>query len=73
MARIDAFLEIARQQGGSDLHLVVGKPPLVRLDGVARKPLWQSPRSRVPLLEWLNSPEDIREKDVPIGVAPQIG
>ncbi len=33
MARIDAFLEIARQQGGSDLHLVVGRPPLVRLDG----------------------------------------
>ena len=33
MARIDAFLDIARQQGGSDLHLVVGRPPLMRLDG----------------------------------------
>lgn len=33
MPRIDAFLDIARQQGGSDLHLVVGRPPLVRLDG----------------------------------------
>jgi twitching motility protein PilT len=32
MPRIDAFLEIGRQQGGSDIHLVVGLPPLVRLD-----------------------------------------
>ena len=32
MARIDAFLEIGRQQGGSDIHLAVGLPPLVRLD-----------------------------------------
>ncbi len=33
MARIDAFLQIGKQQGGSDLHLTVGLPPLVRLDG----------------------------------------
>ncbi|MBK7366762.1 MAG: PilT/PilU family type 4a pilus ATPase [Candidatus Eisenbacteria bacterium] len=33
MARIDAFLEIGRQQGGSDIHFTVGLPPLVRLDG----------------------------------------
>jgi twitching motility protein PilT len=32
MPRLDAFLEIGRQQGGSDIHLVVGLPPLVRLD-----------------------------------------
>jgi len=32
MARIDAFLEIGRQQGASDIHFVVGLPPLVRLD-----------------------------------------
>jgi twitching motility protein PilT len=32
MARIDAFLEIGRQQGGSDIHFSVGLPPLVRLD-----------------------------------------
>ena len=32
MARIDAFLEIGRQQGGSDIHFAVGLPPLVRLD-----------------------------------------
>jgi len=30
--RLDAFLEIGRQQGGSDIHFVVGLPPLVRLD-----------------------------------------
>ena len=33
MARIDAFLQIGREQGGSDIHLTVGLPPLVRLDG----------------------------------------
>jgi twitching motility protein PilT len=32
MARLDAFLEIGREQGGSDIHLAVGLPPLVRLD-----------------------------------------
>jgi twitching motility protein PilT len=32
MARIDAFLEIGKQQGGSDIHFTVGLPPLVRLD-----------------------------------------
>ncbi len=33
MSRIDAFLEIGKQQGGSDIHFTVGLPPLVRLDG----------------------------------------
>ncbi len=33
MARIDAFLQIGREQGGSDIHFTVGLPPLVRLDG----------------------------------------
>src|SRR5262245_1481544 len=32
MPRIDAFLEIGRNQGGSDIHFAVGLPPLVRLD-----------------------------------------
>lgn len=32
MLRIDAFLEIGKQQGGSDIHFAVGLPPLVRLD-----------------------------------------
>ena len=34
MARIDAFLELGRQQGCSDIHLAVGMPPMVRLHGV---------------------------------------
>src|ERR1700752_1337518 len=33
MPRIDAFLEIGKHQGGSDIHFTVGLPPLVRLDG----------------------------------------
>lgn len=33
MARIDAFLELGRQQGCSDIHLAVGVPPMVRLHG----------------------------------------
>ncbi len=33
MLRVDAFLQLGREQGGSDVHLVIGRPPLVRLDG----------------------------------------
>ncbi len=33
MARIDEFLRIGREQGGSDVHFTVGRPPLVRVDG----------------------------------------
>ena len=33
MHRIDAFLELAREQGCSDIHFAVGQPPLVRMDG----------------------------------------
>jgi len=33
MPRIDAFLRLAREQDCSDIHLTVGLPPLVRLDG----------------------------------------
>jgi twitching motility protein PilT len=33
MPRIDAFLQLGREQGGSDIHFTVGLPPLVRLDG----------------------------------------
>lgn len=32
-ARLDAFLDAARDLGGSDLHLRAGQPPLVRVDG----------------------------------------
>jgi twitching motility protein PilT len=33
MARIDAFLQLGREQGCSDIHLTIGRPPLVRMDG----------------------------------------
>ena len=33
MARIDAFLQLGREQDCSDIHFTVGRPPLVRLDG----------------------------------------
>ncbi|SEP90660.1 twitching motility protein PilT [Ectothiorhodospira magna] len=33
MARINAFLKLAREQGCSDLHLAVGLPPLLRING----------------------------------------
>lgn len=33
MRRIDAFLQLGREQGCSDIHFSVGLPPLVRMDG----------------------------------------
>ena len=33
MAQLDAFLRLAREQGGSDIHITIGRAPLVRLDG----------------------------------------
>lgn len=33
MARIDTFLELIVKQNGSDLHLVAGNPPRVRING----------------------------------------
>jgi twitching motility protein PilT len=33
MPRIDAFLQLGREQRCSDIHFTVGQPPLVRLDG----------------------------------------
>jgi len=32
-ARIDAFLELGREQNASDIHLAVGMPPVLRLHG----------------------------------------
>ena len=34
MSRIDAFLELAVKQGGSDLHIVSGQVPRIRIQGV---------------------------------------
>lgn len=36
MARIDAFLKLGREQGCSDVHLAVGVPPLLRMNGEIR-------------------------------------
>ena len=33
MARIDAFLKLGNQQGCSDVHLAVGVPPMLRMNG----------------------------------------
>jgi len=35
MQRINTFLELVIAQGGSDLHLVAGNPPRIRLHGIA--------------------------------------
>lgn len=36
-ARIDAFLELLIKQRGSDLHLVTGQPPRIRVHGQVEK------------------------------------
>ena len=33
MARIDAFFKLMNEQGASDLHLVSGQPPALRIRG----------------------------------------
>ena len=33
MASIDRYLQVLLDQGGSDLHLSAGRPPLLRLHG----------------------------------------
>lgn len=33
MAKLDAFLKLARQQNCSDVHLAVGAPPMMRMNG----------------------------------------
>ena len=35
--RVHAFLELAVNQGGSDLHLVSGQPPCIRIHGVLHR------------------------------------
>ncbi len=37
MSRVDSFLELAVKQGGSDLHLVSGQPPRIRIGGVLHR------------------------------------
>ncbi len=33
MAKIDAFFKLLHEQGGSDLHMVAGSPPIIRIRG----------------------------------------
>ena len=33
MAKIDAFFKLMNEQGASDLHLVAGQPPALRIRG----------------------------------------
>jgi len=37
MAQIDQFLKVLVEQGGSDLHLTAGSPPIMRLNGNMQK------------------------------------
>jgi twitching motility protein PilT len=37
MAQVDKFLNFVWKNGGSDLHLVTGSPPIVRIDGMLQK------------------------------------
>lgn len=32
-AKVNSYLQMVAQQGGSDLHLSVGRPPIIRIDG----------------------------------------
>ena len=36
MAKIDKLFQILQQQGGSDLHLSPGNPPMIRASGLLR-------------------------------------
>src|SRR5215510_92197 len=35
--RVHSFLELMVQQGGSDLHLVSGMPPCIRMNGILHR------------------------------------
>ncbi len=37
MAKIDAFFKLLHEQGGSDLHLVSGSPPILRIRGSVQR------------------------------------
>ncbi len=80
MPRLDAFLQLGKQQGGSDIHFAVGLPPLVRLDGELIPIKYRSLTSEEAeslLMELLNEPQErhLRETGaVDIGYqAPELG
>ena len=59
MAKIDTFFTEMKEQGASDLHIVVGFPPLLRLNGelvpLVRHPVLTAETSRELLFEILSS------------------
>ena len=59
MNRIDAFLELAVKQGGSDVHLVAGQPIRIRLNGALEPVRFRdiSARDMGDFLEEFMSPE----------------
>ncbi len=63
MNRIDAFLELAVQQGGSDVHLVSGQPLRIRLHGVLQPVRFRelSARDIIEFLEEFMTPEQLAE------------
>ncbi len=63
MNRIDAFLELAVQQGGSDVHLVTGQPLRIRLHGVLQPVRFRelSARDVHDFLEEFMTPEQVDE------------
>jgi twitching motility protein PilT len=42
-ARIDAFLQLGREQGASDIHFAVGMPPVLRLHGDTQPVRYREP------------------------------
>jgi len=46
MSRINTFLELAVNQGGSDLHLVSGQTPRIRINGILEPVRFRELRQR---------------------------
>ena len=62
MPRIDAFLQIGKEQGGSDLHFTVGQPPLVRVDGELT-PIQYRPLAQAEIVELISETVTQAQKD----------
>jgi len=66
MNRIDAFLELAVHQGGSDLHLVSGQPPRIRIQGEL-EPVRFRELSVADVNDFLNEFLDAEQREVVAG------
>ena len=75
MNRIDAFLELTVNQGGSDLHMVSGQPPRIRINGDLQPVRFRelSPGDITALLEEFMAPEhrEILARDLAVDFAYQ--